>query len=176
MRIRLADKDDLRVIFAMQEKSPPQNPSRRFAQADSVLEQHKHLRVLLDEIAATLGGAHTASEGPAWLAQLAARLGDLQPQLQAHFDHEESQGLFEEIEGSLPEAAGDCARLSGEHESLVADVSEILRQAGVAGEAEDGRQALVSRVRALLEALARHEALEDDLLFRALEGGISAQD
>jgi len=160
----------------MQEKSPPQNPPRRFAQADSVLEQHKQLRVLLDEIAATLAGTPAGAEGPAWLARLAAGLGDLRPQLQAHFDHEEAQGLFEEIEGSLPEAAEDCTRLRGEHQSLVAEVGEIQRQVGAGGGAEDGAQALTRRVHALLETLARHEALEDDLLFRALEGGISAQD
>jgi iron-sulfur cluster repair protein YtfE (RIC family) len=146
------------------------------SQAESVLAQHKELHELLDKIEAALAARPPVADSGPWLMDLSSCLETLRPQLEAHFAHEEAGGLFEEIEEAMPESASLCARLSGEHGALVAKVESLCAESGQAPADDEAVEALVGRCGLLLKELANHEALEDDLLFRALEGGIAAQD
>jgi hypothetical protein len=92
--------------------------------------------------------------------------------LGAHFEEEERARFFEEIEELSPEQAPVCARLRGEHEGLIRRL-DSLRTASP----ESRRGPTWGRdVRALLDDLARHEARENDLLTRALDGSTPAAD
>ena len=146
------------------------------SQAESVLAQHKELHELLDKIEAALAARPPVADSAPWLEGLSSCLDTLRPQLEAHFTHEEEGGLFEEIEEAMPESASLCARLSGEHGTLVVKVEILCAECGQAAPDDEALDALAGRCGLLLKELANHEALEDDLLFRALEGGIGAQD
>jgi iron-sulfur cluster repair protein YtfE (RIC family) len=146
------------------------------SQAESVLAQHKELHEVLDKIAAAIAARPPVADSGPWMAELSSHLETLRPQLEAHFAHEEQGGLFEEIEEEMPESGSLCARLSGEHGALVAKVESLCAESGQALPDDEALEALVGRCGLLLKELANHEALEDDLLFRALEGGIGAQD
>lgn len=143
-------------------------PSRSPA-LSAVLEEHRGLRASLDEIRAALapgGGGHRA-----WRDSLAAGLEQLRPRLEAHFGVEERSGLFEGIEQACPETAPACARLREEHRSLLVRLDAVRADVGEA-EAE----ALRGRLRGVLDDLGRHEESEHDLLARALDGAVAAQD
>ncbi len=148
----------------------------RLSQAESVLAQHKELHEVLGKIEAALADRPPVGDSAPWLGRLCSCLETLRPQLVAHFTHEEEGGLFEEIEEAMPESSNLCARLNREHGSLVARVVSLCAETSQGLGDEKALEALAGRCRVLLKELANHEALEDDLLFRALEGGIAAQD
>jgi len=141
------------------------HPSVRLAADD-----HRRLRILVDEIDAALAGrGPRRAHGP---DVAAARLALLRGLLRAHFDEEERAGLFDQIVEIAPDQARACSLLRAEHGSLLARLDE-LRAAGP----EARRYATwTSGVRALLDTLSAHEARESEILTRVLDGGAPAQD
>jgi iron-sulfur cluster repair protein YtfE (RIC family) len=141
-----------------------QSPSQD-TPAGKTLAEHNALHALLEEI-------ERASADPAAAAALSPRLETLREQLAAHFEGEETGGLFEQIQELAPEQAHECAKLCDEHLGLLEKVDE-LRAADATTRSEPGWGA---RVRAVLEDLSRHESRENELLIRVLDGSMEAQD
>jgi hypothetical protein len=136
--------------------------------ASKTLAEHRELHALLDEIQQA-----SASPTIAEVAQsLVGRLDDLRERLAAHFDGEERSGLFEQIRELAPEQAHECAKLCDEHLSLLKRVDHLR-----AAETEVRQSPeWLAGVRVLLSELSRHEAAENELLTRVLDGGDQAQD
>jgi hypothetical protein len=144
----------------MAQSSSPETP------AEKTLAEHRALHALLEEI------ERASTETSAVADEVKPRLDVLRDQLAAHFAGEEEGGLFEQILEEAPEQAHECEKLCEEHQGLLDRVDD-LRSADAATRADPGYGA---SVRALLEALDRHESRENELLTRVLDGSMEAQD
>jgi hypothetical protein len=144
--------------------------SRARSSARVVAEDHRALRAVVVEIQAALDvGSERRATGP---DVAAARRDTLRGRLNAHFDEEERAGLFQQIAELAPEQAHACARLRGEHVLLLARLDELR-----AARPEARRSpAWGGGVRALLDELDGHEARENEILTRVLDGSVEAQD
>jgi hypothetical protein len=136
----------------------------------NVVEEHRALRSLLAEVEGAFARPlpHAAS-GP---DVVAARLDTLRGPLGAHFEEEERERLFEEIEERAPDQAPVCARLRAEHRVLIRRL-DALREASP--EARRG-PTWTRDVRVFLDDVSGHEERETDLLTRTLDGSIGAVD
>jgi iron-sulfur cluster repair protein YtfE (RIC family) len=134
--------------------------------AGKTLAEHRALHVLLDEI------ERAAADTAAAADEVKPRLDSLRERLAAHFEGEEQSGLFEQIMEEAPEQAHECEKLCNEHAGLLKQVDD-LREADAATRADP---AWAQGVRSLLNALADHEARENEILTRALDGSVEAQD
>jgi hypothetical protein len=136
--------------------------------AAQTLAEHRELNALLDDIQQTSARATTAE----LMDNLVGLLGDLHGRLAAHFDGEERGGLFEQIRELAPEQAHECAKLCDEHDALLKRVDHLrTAETEVRSSPE-----WVAGLRVLLSELAHHEAAENELLTRVLDGGDQAQD
>jgi len=134
--------------------------------ASKTLAEHRALHALLEEI------ERASTDTAAAADEVRPRLDTLREQLAAHFEGEEEGGLFEQIMEEAPEQAHECEKLCNEHAGLLERVDE-LRTADASTRADP---AWGQDVRALLTALADHEARENEILTRALDGSVEAQD
>jgi hemerythrin-like domain-containing protein len=138
--------------------------------ARAAVDEHLQLRRLVGQVeqAFSRPEPHAAS-GP---DVVAARLDELTGPLRAHFEEEERAGLFEQIEQEAPEHASLCARLRGEHETILRRL-DMLRGASPL----DRRRPLwITEVRHLLDEVHGHESRETELLTRALDRATPAAD
>lgn len=135
--------------------------------AGKTMAEHRALHALLGEV-------EKASADPAAAATdeaLTQRLDTLHERLAAHFAGEEESGLFEQIQELAPERAHECTRLCEEHSGLLRRLDE-LRRVDVADRGGDW----AGGIRAFLDSLADHEAQENEILTRVLDGSEQAQD
>jgi hypothetical protein len=79
---------------------------------------------------------------------------------------------FERIQERAPEHATTCARLRGEHQSLI----RLLDSLRTASPLERRGPIWLRDVRRFVEELVRHEARETDLLSGTLDESMSAAD
>ncbi len=134
--------------------------------AGKVLAEHQALQSLLGEIERASADTSAAAD------EVKPRLDTLRAQLAAHFEGEESGGLFDQITEEAPEQAHECQKLCDQHTELLERIDELR-----GAEAEVRTQpAWGQAVRAILEDLAEHEATENELLSRVLDGSMEAQD
>jgi iron-sulfur cluster repair protein YtfE (RIC family) len=134
--------------------------------AGKTLAEHRALRALLDEIERASADTAAAAD------EVKPRLDTLRERLAAHFEGEEKGGLFEQIMEEAPEQVHECEKLCNEHADLLKRVDQ-LRTADARTRADP---AWGQSVRALLDALSDHEARENEILTRALDGAVEAQD
>jgi hypothetical protein len=134
--------------------------------AHKALADHRALHGLLDEIGRASADATTAAEA------LPPRLGALYERLARHFEDEETNGLFEQIQELAPEQARECSKLCDEHAGLLRRIDELR----ATDAATRGNPLWGASVRSLIADLARHESRENELLVRVLDGSIEAQD
>ncbi len=146
------------------------NPPAIAGVARTAVREQIALRALLDEVeAAFVRSPPRTGTGP---DVVAARLDTLRGPLRAHFDEEERKRLFETIEEHAPEHATACARLRDEHRTLLERLDR-LRLATPVGRRGGG---WVADVRRFLADVLNHEDREAELLQRALDGGVPAED
>jgi hypothetical protein len=138
--------------------------------ARTAVSEHVTLRQLLGRVIAAFGGPTALGAGGPDV--VAARLDALRGPLAAHFDEEERAGLFEQIEERAPEHASACTVLRRQHQRLVQRLDALRRATPL----ERRGPAWTREVRSLVEEIAGHEAVETDLLTRALDGGTAAGD
>ena len=134
--------------------------------AGKTLAEHRALHALLGEV-------EKASTDPGAVADpvLTKRLDGLRERLAAHFSGEEENGLFEQIEELAPEQTHECIRLCDEHTGLLERL-DALRRVDIG--ARD--QGWATGIRAFLDSLSDHEARENEILNRVLDGSEQAQD
>jgi iron-sulfur cluster repair protein YtfE (RIC family) len=145
-------------------------------QAEAVLEDHRRLHGHLERIDAALCSPPPPEAAAGWFAALATALRELLPLLQARFEREEEGGFFERIQVAWPHTARACARLQGEHGTLLARFQRLQADAEAGPLAAEAFPVFVGRARSLSKDLSRHEELENELLFRSLDDAIAAQD
>ena len=146
------------------------NPPAIAGVARNAVREQIALRALLDEVeAAFVRSPPRTGTGP---DVVAARLDTLRGPLRAHFDGEARARLFETIDEHAPEHATACARLRNEHRTLLERLDR-LRLATPVGRRGGG---WVAEVRRFLADVLNHEDREADLLQRALDGGVPAED
>jgi hypothetical protein len=118
--------------------------------------------------------AHIRGPDPArhdqWIRRLAADLEVLAGLLRPHFAREEEQGMFDAIVQAEPAAIKECARLRGQHGAILEHLSAIARKLEASRHDPGSVEMLRRETRAMLADLARHEAAEDGLLVRVMEG------
>lgn len=141
--------------------------------AEDLLLEHHELHAALRALEVLLAAA-PGDERP-WVADLAGELRELGPRLLAHFASEERSGLFEEIGQRNPEDLRAARRLREEHHEL-ANLLARLHGEALAWPVPGGARAFAARVRAFLRALKAHEARENDVLLRSLDGSVAAAD
>jgi hypothetical protein len=144
-------------------------PSATSTRAE-LLAEHRALRETLDALALELA---RVPEGPSstWVERVAERIRTLRQQLPEHFAHEERSGLFEQLRSMLPESAPRCERLVRQHawfEQRLDGVARYVRRMAP--------RSWVPELRGLLADLARHEAEENELLFRTVDPEPGAPD
>ena len=143
---------------------------------DRVLEEHADLRADLARTEEIVSGYPPKDREMAWLEEVLADLDRLQASLAAHFNHEESCGMFESIEEEFPAASRKCRDLIAEHDRMLGDL-EVMRRNG-RGMLERGEspRGFNDRVLEVIQALRDHEERENDLLYLSIDGGPQAQD
>lgn len=154
-----------------------QTPTPRLIpQAEGVLEDHRRLHGHLEKIDAALCSLPPPETAAAWLADLASALRELLTLLQAHFAREEEGGFFERIQVAWPHTARACTRLQSEHGTLLARFQRLQAETEAGPLTGEALPVFVARAQSLSKDLARHEELENELLFRSLDDAIAAQD
>lgn len=143
---------------------------------DRVLEEHADLRKTLSRTEEIVSGYPPKDREMAWLEEVLADLDRLQASLAAHFDHEESSGMFEDIEEEFPAASRRCRDLLAEHDRMLGDLESMRRDGRGMLEREESPRGFNDRVLELIQALRDHEAAENDLLYLSIDGGPQAQD
>jgi hypothetical protein len=134
------------------------------AARDRIVEEHRHLRILLDRVGEI--------DGP---ARLAAELGELQTLLIDHFEGEEADdGLHEAVGRSTPHLLPAVQHLFDEHRQFLTDLEALI---GRARQLAAGPMAeLHGGVAHLAERLRAHEARENDLFGESVYADVGSQD
>jgi hypothetical protein len=135
----------------------------------SFLNEHRAIRAAVLALKARIRGPEPARRDH-WARLLAEDLDLLAGLLRTHFAREEAEGMFEAILEAEPDAVGPCARLRDQHRSILHHLSAILRKLDEPRQDTASVEALRRETRALLADLARHEAEEDALLVRVMQG------
>lgn len=134
------------------------------AARDRIVEEHRHLRLLLDWV--------ETIDGP---ARLADALGELQTLLIEHFEGEEADdGLHEAVGRSTPHLLPAVQHLFDEHRVFRTDLEALIGgarrlAAGPMAELAAGVAHLAARLRA-------HEARENDLFGESVYADVGSQD
>jgi len=138
--------------------------------AAAVMEEHRHLRGAVDELADVAFHTPPVAEGHAWCGDVASRLHDLGARLQRHFrGEEEEDGLYPQLARAMPDAAGQIQRLQEQHQRLLAICRALAEVAGTTPLDGEAFCRLTARIGALLAELASHEANESDLMLRVAQ-------
>lgn len=143
---------------------------------EAVLDDHRELRTSISRIEEAVASPPAGSERERWLEEVSGHLRELGPSLRKHFEWEEASGLYDDIQKAWPGSAHRCRLLLDEHVRLLARVENILEAAAAGPGNDENFRSLLLRIRWLLSDLALHETLENELLYRALEGGPGALD
>lgn len=141
---------------------PDAHPSG--AARERIADEHRRLRILLDQVEAT--------DGPSRLAQ---GLIELRGLLIEHFHGEEADdGLHEAIGRSTPHLLPAVQHLFDEHRAFLVDLEALIRRAR---ELAAGPMAeLESGVARLAERLHAHEERENDLFGESVYADVGSQD
>jgi hemerythrin len=134
-------------------------------QFETVIEDHRRLRELLELIRATLARRDHS------VHRLADLLTDLMDDLRMHFDHEEKGGYLEDALALAPHFAMQASRLVNEHGEFLLMVREMQHAT-----ANDEWDALKTRFQDFSHRFEAHEASENRLVQDAMLRDIEAED
>jgi hypothetical protein len=143
---------------------------------DRALEEHADLRGVLARTGEIVSGYPPKDRELPWLEEVLDDLERLRTTLAAHFEHEESSGMFESIEEEFPAASRECRDLLAEHDVILADLEKIREDGRGMLERQESPRGFNDRVLELIQVLRDHEARENDLLYLSIDGGPQAQD
>lgn len=124
-----------------------------------VEREHAALRRLFDEVAAAIGpGGATDDAG-----QLMVRLD---AELKAHFQMEEVNGIFDQIERDASQLVGEIQHLRVDHVELLADAAQLV-ELGRGIQNQEGRRRFEHLFQRFREHVAYHESQENGVVQRA---------
>jgi hemerythrin len=134
-------------------------------QFETVIEDHRRLRELLELIRVTLARRDRS------VHRLADLLSDLMDDLRVHFDHEENGGYLQEALALAPQYATRASRLVNEHGEFLLMVREMQHAT-----AKDEWDALRAQFYDFSHRFGAHEADENRLVQDAMLRDIEAED
>lgn len=147
---------------------PPESrlPARSAQPSDSreravveIEREHAALRRLFDEVAAAIGPGGATHDAGRLMAQLDA-------ELRAHFQMEEVNGVFDQIERDAPHMLGDIQRLRVDHRELLADAARLV-ELGRSIQNQEGQRRFEHLFQRFREHVAYHESQENCVVQRA---------
>ena len=145
----------------------PSGPVR----AATVVEDHRQLRLAVDELAQHAIHTPPLGEGGRWCGELASRLEDLSTRLLQHFRSEEEMGgFYAELVRALPAAEDEVRGLKEQHARLIGRCHSLKTLAGTTPVDGEAFYRLAAQVAALVAELASHEGHESELMLRAVQG------
>jgi hypothetical protein len=137
---------------------------------DKVLEEHRELRRLIQELRRFLEGPQpeiTEEDSHSWAADLMDRLVKLHRKLFPHFREEDRSGVLEELAERFPRALRTVQTLQAEHAQLLGELRGIVTAAMIYAEDKlPPENDLRGRTLRLIDQLTRHEEAETDLIQR----------
>ena len=133
---------------------------------DELLRQHVECGKLVERVEGCVESVPD-TEGR-WADCLRGSLNDLAAGLREHFTDEEESCLFQDVPLAFPQFATCIAELRSEHASFLSSLESALGEARhlVRCPRAESRE-LRERVRVLIATLRRHEAQENEILWRA---------
>jgi len=137
---------------------------------EKIEEEHAELREKLGQIARALEAAEVSRE------VLVALLNGLNDELLVHFSHEEHRGVFDQITAQAPRFTRQVDGLWSEHRDLLKAIGSVVDFAESGEMTRQWWKELGSRFRALSKQLMHHESEENQLLQRAFQEDIGAND
>jgi hypothetical protein len=126
-----------------------------------VLDEHAHLQQSLGALREAVWRTEPSAQEVIPLAE------ELAAELEAHFAHEESGGLFAGMTEAAPNLAARASDLVAQHEALTRQFSGFVEFAAAGGPLLTWRDGLRDRLAAFLADFARHEAEENRLIQEA---------
>lgn len=138
----------------------------RSVESDRVLEEHRELRVTVGELQAMLARVDTSQSNPGqWVAELTQSLVLLHDRVCRHFRSEEECGILVELGEAHPRALPQVQSLMEQHAEILSGLRALVGETMIGTERRaDGAPGLRSRVRRVLDLLARHERAETTLI------------
>jgi len=137
---------------------------------EKIEEEHAALREKLGQIARALESAQISRE------VLVALLNELHDDLTIHFSHEEHKGVFDQITAQAPRFTRQVDGLWSDHRDLLRAIGSVIEFAESGEMTQPWWKELGSRFRALSKQLMHHEGEENQLLQRAFQEDIGAND
>lgn len=136
----------------------------------SMLDEHAHLRRMLDEL-------HQLFSGPAAAeSTVAQRVASLQSVIDEHFRTEELSGCFGEMVSQAPRFASKVEQLIVEHTELSAKVEQLAKMADEYDGSETQWKELAQAFQAFRERLLQHENVENELLQSVFTEDLGSKD
>jgi hemerythrin-like domain-containing protein len=136
----------------------------------SMLDEHAHLRRMLDELQQLFSG-HAAAK-----SAVVQRVASLQSVIDEHFRTEELSGCFGEMVSQAPRFAPKVEQLIMEHSELAAQVGQLATMAGEYDGSESQWQELGQAFQAFRERLLLHESVENELLQSVFTEDLGSKD
>lgn len=140
----------------------------------TVCAQHLGEHDAICHVATTLYRVLAEHQEP--VHRVANLLGTFQERVLAHFDDEEAAGLLPEIAEHLPQCTEVINRLAAEHAELRQQLEELVRLVGDAPLTTECWNRLEKDFRTVHDRLMHHEAAENELLQRAYDDDLPAED
>lgn len=137
---------------------------------DMIEQEHEALREKLGQISRVL----EVGEMPR--KDLLALLGELEDDLTVHFSHEEHQGVFDQITAQAPRLTRQVDGLWSEHRDMLKEIGTVIESAESGKMTRPWWKELGVQFRALSKQLMHHESAENQLLQRAFQEDIGAND
>lgn len=139
---------------------------------ESLVEQHVHLRKLLEEVNAYLSLPEELGSGQSLLPVL-ERLAHC---CRRHMEFEEQDGYMAPIRQEHPHLNGQIDELLREHTTLQEDFAEVLRLVRTESRAAELRSTIVPKLKAWLSHIQQHERRENLLVQDAFNTKLGAGD
>jgi len=128
-------------------------------------EEHQCIKRDLDRLKDSVMKEVSAEEFSEWKLELKLRVHDLRSHIEKHFDLEEAGGFREEIRVVAPESMKEFDRLEGEHDSIIADLDQILADVKkIANQNDEIIKDIQNQVKQFVSRLRAHEGAENVLI------------
>jgi hypothetical protein len=140
----------------------------RASEFADVEREHAEVRRLIEGVAASVRQGDATSSVAGLMAELVA-------QLRAHFELEENDGIFNQVERDAPHLAGEIAQLRHEHGELMAEAVGLAALGRDIRNA-DGQRQFEHLFRRFRDRVAVHESDENIVVQRAYADDVGTKD
>jgi len=141
---------------------------------NKVLDEHRELIRHLSELDDL---AQSTSRGEGWGRDLSRRAAELVEQLRAHFGGDAEGTFFFDVTKRSPHLLPKLTALTAEHPEILKEFREVAQAAAQLAAADsDAATRIAARTRRVIATLRRHEAEENELIFKTFWDDIGTKD